>query len=220
MNFVDKLNENSKTIIENYTNQPFLKELSEGTLSEDKFRFYMVQDYLYLLEYAKIFAFGIIKSHDEKIMRMFANMVQGTLDTEMKTHKSYMKRIGITNEEIKESKIAFANQSYTSYMLDVANKGDSLDILVAVLSCSLTYAIIGKKISEVDGILKHSLFGDWVLSYASKEYMESVESMIDLINDLAINISKEREEYLINVYNNCCIYERDFWDMAYEMKLY
>lgn len=218
MKFTDKLNENAKEIIDNYTNQPFLQEISNGTLSEDKFKFYMIQDYLYLLEYAKVFALGVVKSRDESVMRMFANMVQGTLDSEMKIHKGYMKRLGITDEEVKSTKTAFINQSYTSYMLDVANRGDVLDVLVAVLSCTWTYGIIGEKVSKIDGTLNHDMFGEWVKGYSSKEYMDCVTNMINLVDDMSENISKEREEYLINVYTNCCKHERDFWTMSYEKR--
>ena len=72
----------------------FVKELGEGTLREDRFRFYMVQDYRYLLQYAKVFAMGVVKTEDEALMTRFSYMVHDTLDGEMNIHKAYMSRLG------------------------------------------------------------------------------------------------------------------------------
>ena len=137
----------------------------------------------------------------------------------MNLHKDYMARLGITKEEVATTKTAFANQSYTSYMLDVAQRGDVLDVLVAVLSCAWSYEMIGVEISKVEGILVHPLYGEWVAGYSSEGYHQSVEEIKELVNEMAVGLSPIREDYLTQVYVNCCKYERDFWDMAYTLDL-
>ncbi|WP_304508731.1 thiaminase II [Anaerotignum sp.] len=219
MSLTDRLYEEVKDIWEGYLNQPFVKELGEGTLREDSFRFYMVQDYRYLLQYAKVFALGILKAEDEVLMRRFACMVHDTLDGEMDVHKIYMKRLGITNQEIATTKTALANQSYTSYMLDVAYKGDVLDVLVAVLSCAWSYQMIGQNLEKIPGALEHPLYGEWVAGYASAEYIRSVDEIMDAVNELGVDISVKKEDYLKEVFLNCCRYEKDFWEMAYHMDM-
>ncbi len=97
-------------------------------------------------------------------MRKFALMVK-TLDSEMAIHKKYMKRLGITQEEIENSRTALVNQSYTSYMLDVGLKGDVLDILVAVLSCAWSYQIPCK---QDRGALGNETFGEWIDGYSCR----------------------------------------------------
>ncbi|MEE0230570.1 MAG: thiaminase II, partial [Peptococcaceae bacterium] len=109
MQLTEKLFESSKAIWENYLEQPFVKELGEGTLDLEKFRYYMIQDYRYLLQYAKVFALGVVKSNNEALMRRFAAMVNDTLDGEMKIHKAYMARLGITNEEVINTPSHFIN---------------------------------------------------------------------------------------------------------------
>ena len=86
MKLTDRLFEAVKDIWEGYLEQPFVKELGNGTLDKDKFRFYMVQDYRYLLQYAKVFALGVVKSDAEELMLRFAAMVNDTLDGEMNIH--------------------------------------------------------------------------------------------------------------------------------------
>ncbi|HHX95783.1 MAG TPA: thiaminase II [Clostridia bacterium] len=219
MLLTEELYESTKEIWESYLTHPFIKGIENGSLDKEKFRFYMVQDYRYLLEYAKVFAFGVIKARDENLMRTFAGFVHSILDGEMKIHKAYMKRLGITPEEIKDAKSSLTNQAYTSYMIDVANAGDALDILVAVLSCQWSYQFIGEHVAKTEGTLDHPLFGEWVTGYSSKEFAEVTEEMIEYINILGKDISKEKIDYLKEIFINCSRFEYEFWEMAYQMRL-
>lgn len=217
MKLTDRLYAAAKEIWDDYLEQPFVKELGEGTLREDRFRFYMVQDYRYLLQYAKVFAMGVVKAEEEWLMCRFAAMVHDTLDGEMNIHKTYMSRLGITEREIAETKSSLANQSYTSYMLDAAYKGGVLEILTAVLSCAWSYQMIGENHEKIPGALEHPLYGEWVAGYSSREYRETTQEIIDLVNELGKDVSPQREEVLKEIFVNCSRYEKDFWDMAYDM---
>lgn len=215
MSLTDRLYAEAKPIWNGYLTQPFVKELGEGTLREDRFRFYMIQDYRYLLQYAKVFAMGIVKTEDEGLMTRFSRMVHETLDGEMNIHKAYMSRLGITEKEIATTKSTLANQSYTSYMLDEAYKGGSLEILVAVLSCAWSYQMIGVHHKKIPGALEHPLYGEWVRGYCSEEYCTGTQEIIDLVNELGQDISAAREAHLKEIFVNCSRYEALFWDMAY-----
>lgn len=217
MQLTEKLFESSKAIWENYLEQPFVKELGEGTLDLEKFRYYMIQDYRYLLQYAKVFALGVVKSNDEALMRRFAAMVNDTLDGEMKIHKAYMARLGITNEEVMNTPSHFINSAYTSYMLDEAFRGDVLEVITAVLSCAWSYQFIAAHLNEIPGAAEHPTFGEWVQGYTSEEYCRATQDIIDVVNELGEKLSAEDEAHIIEIFVNCSIHEKHFWDMAYSM---
>lgn len=219
MKLSERLFKTTEDLWKSYLEHPFVKGIADGSLDIDKFRFYMIQDYRYLLEYSKVFALGIVKSGREDIMRRFALMVKETLDGEMVIHKKYMARLGITPKEVEEAKTSLLNQSYTSYMLDVAFKGGELDILVAVLSCAWSYQYIGEHHAKVPGALENETFGEWVEGYSSKEYVESTQDIINLVDELGENISEEKALYLEEVFKNCGRYEYGFWDMAYNKEM-
>lgn len=219
LKLADRLYKSVEDIWNSYLEHPFVKGLADGTLDIEKFKFYMVQDYRYLLEYAKVFSLGVVKSRDEELMRKFALMVKETLDGEMDIHKSYMKRLGITHEEVENSKTSLMNQSYTSYMLDVAFKGDALDILVAVLSCAWSYQVIGENHIKVPGAIENETFGEWIEGYTSDDYKANTQEIIDLVNKLGENITEEKEAYLKEVFVNCSRFEYAFWDMSYNMEI-
>lgn len=219
MQLTERLFESVKDIWAGYLEQPFVKELGNGTLDEKKFRFYMVQDYRYLLQYAKVFALGVVKSDDEVMMHRFAAMVNDTLDGEMKIHKAYMSRLGITNEEISSTPSSLVNSAYTSYMLDEAFRGGAMEIIIAVLSCAWSYAYIGEQLNKIPGAAEHPLFGEWVQGYVSEEYRRSTQDIMDVVNELGENISAEEEKKITEIFVKCSRYEKRFWDMAYSMEM-
>lgn len=219
MTLSDHLHEGAKDVWEGFLQQDFVRELGEGTLSVDRFRFYMIQDYRYLLEYVKVFACGIMKAKDEEMMHDFTLMLYNTLHDEMKVHKAYMKRLGISEDEVANAKTALANASYTSYMLDVAQRGDVLDVLVAVLSCAWSYEMIGQHHKDIPGALEHPFFGDWVTGYCSDEYRGEVTRILENVNRLGEGISETRKEELCDVFRKCCLYERGFWELSYDMEM-
>ena len=130
---------------------------------------------------------------------------------------SDLSRLGITEEEVATTKSTLANQSYTSYMLDEAYKGGPLEILVAVLPCAWSYQMIGEHHKTIPGALEHPLYGEWVQGYSSKEYCDTTQEIIDLVNALGKDVTPEREEHLKEIFVNCSRYEAYFWDMAYAM---
>ena len=83
---------------------PFIVDMGKGTLDLDKFRFYMIQDYLYLIDYAKLFALGAVKASDLKTMGIFASLLDSTLNEEMSLHRTYAARFGISEAELEAAK--------------------------------------------------------------------------------------------------------------------
>ena len=71
---------------DDYYTHPFVSGIKEGTLDKEKFRYYILQDYLYLIDYARVFALGAAKSPDVETMTMFAHELTDTLDNEMDIH--------------------------------------------------------------------------------------------------------------------------------------
>ena len=119
---------------------PFVTGLGDGSLPVEKFRYFMLQDYLYLLDYARVFALGVVKARDPELMRAFAANVDATLNGETNLHRAYMKRLGITEDQVLSVQPALDNLSYTNYMLSVAHTGTTAEIVAAILACSWSYA--------------------------------------------------------------------------------
>ena len=197
---------------------PFVTGIGDGTLDMEKFRYFMLQDYLYLFDYARVFALGVVKARDPELMRVFAANVDAIMGGEMKIHRAYMKRLDITEEQVFSIKPALANLSYTNYMLSVAQTGGPMEIVASILACSWSYAEIGQALAAIPGAAEHPFYGEWIRGYASEEYAATNQALIELMDSLAADAGEEQLAYLTDVFVNCSRYELGFWDMAWDVQ--
>lgn len=214
-----RLRDAAEPIWEACLKHPFVTGIGDGTLAVEKFQYFMLQDYLYLFEYARVFALGVVKARNPELMRTFAANVDAILDGEMKIHKAYMKRLGISEEQVFAVKPALDNLSYTNYMLSVANSGTPVEIVAAILACSWSYAEIGQALAAVPGAAEHPFYGEWIRGYASEEYAATNQALIELMNSLAEDATEEQIAYLTEIFVNCSRYELGFWDMSWGMRI-
>ena len=214
-----RLHDAAASIWEACRKHPFVTGIGDGTLAVEKFQHFMLQDYLYLFDYARVFALGVVKARDPELMRTFAANVDAILDGEMKIHRAYMKRLGIIEEQVFAVKPALDNLSYTNYMLSVASSGGPMEIVASILACSWSYAEIGQALATIPDALEHPFYGEWIQGYSSEEYAATNQALVELMDSLAANATEEQIAYLTEVFVNCSRYELGFWDMSWEMRI-
>lgn len=208
-----------KDIWDSYNEHPFVKGIAEGSLHIDKFRFYMVQDYLYLMQYSKVFGLGVVKAETEEDMRVFAGLVHSTLNCETATHRAYLKRLGITENDMKIAKPSLITESYTNYMMAVAFREGIAEVATTVLACAWSYKMIGDFMETVEGSKEHEFYGEWVKSYTSKQYRDDNDVIIELVDRLAENYTEAQIQNLEKIILDCSRYEYMFWDMAWSKEM-
>lgn len=213
-----RLHEAARSIWDQCLVHPFVTGIGDGTLPVEKFQYFMLQDYLYLFDYARVFALGVVKARDPDLMRTFAANVDAILGGEMKIHRSYMARLGITEEQVFAVKPALDNISYTHYMLAVADAGGPMEIVTAILACSWSYAEIGQALANIPGAAEHPFYGEWIQGYASEDYAATNQALIELMDRLTEGISAEQLDHLTRIFVNCSRYELGFWEMSWEMR--
>lgn len=215
----ERLFEAVKDIWNSYNTHPFVSGIGNGSLDKEKFKFYMVQDYLYLLDYSKVFALGIIKAKKEEHMRMFADLVSSTLNVEMNTHKQYMQRLGITENDVKTSKASLITESYTKYMLAIGSNEGIAEVATAVMACSWSYKLIADYLEKINGSKYHEFYGEWICSYASDEFRNGNEVIMKLVDDLTVDYTEEQLVNLEDIIINCSRFEYKFWDMSWNKEM-
>lgn len=219
MTVVQRLLEAAKPIWDAYNSHPFVKGIEKGTLDKEKFRYYILQDYLYLEEYAKVFAIGVAKATSLDTIRLFAGYINVLTDGEMDIHRGYMGTLGITQEELDNMPRSLDNLSYTSYMLRVAYEETEVEILAAILSCAYSYEVIAKRIVENNPeSIHHPFYGEWVQGYASAEYAHENEALMKHLDDLTANYTEKQIKHLEDIFVACSRYEDMFWEMSWTMR--
>lgn len=219
--FSDRLFNTAEPIWSACLHHPFVQGIADGTLEPEKFKHYLKQDYLYLIEYCKIFAIGAAKSRDLDTMGMFANLLHGTLHVEMDLHRAYAAEFGLTPAELEQTPASAAMTSYTSYMLNVAQAGGVENTAAAVLACAWSYHYIGQQLAaQHPESLQHPLYGKWVQMYNSPEFTALAESCMALINKLTTGKPEHELQALEDIVVKTSYFETLFWDMADTMEMW
>ncbi|GEN47074.1 thiaminase II [Alkalibacillus haloalkaliphilus] len=212
--FTDRLWKRVEPIWNSYLEHPFVKGLGEGLLEQEKFKHWLKQDYVYLVEYSRLMALGSAKSNDLKTMTTFANLLHGTLNMEMDLHRQYASKFGITAEELEKTDAASTTTAYTSYMLNVSQRGGVENVVASVLACAWSYNFIGKEIATWSGAKDHEFYGHWVEMYSSDEFTELAEDCKKLMNELAAGKPERELVELEEIVVKTSLLEYMFWDMA------
>ncbi|MCM3771577.1 thiaminase II [Priestia aryabhattai] len=214
MKFSERLYEKLQPIWRQNHNHPFVQGMGDGTLEKEKFRFYMIQDYLYLIDYAKLFAIGAMKATDVQTMGEFATLLDSTLNEEMSLHREYAKKFEISEKELEKAQPSPTTLAYTHYMLHVGQSGTLAELVAALLPCMWSYWEIGKELSEKSGA-NNEFYREWIEMYSSEEFGALATWCINLFDSLTEDKSEAELEKLEETFLNTTRFEYMFWDMAY-----
>lgn len=214
-----KLLDAAKEIWDSYYTHPFVAGIADGSLDKEKFRYYIMQDYLYLQDYAKAFAIGIAKAKSVETLQIFSGYIALLTGGEMNIHHGYMGKFGITQAELDAMPRALDNLSYTSYMLRVAYEEGEAEILAAILSCAYSYECIAKRmVQQTPDCVHDPFYGDWIAGYASDAYAEGNVVLIDTLNRLTANYTAAQIRHLAEIFVACSRYEYLFWDFSWHQR--
>src|SRR5258707_3550942 len=80
-----------------YTRHEFVRLLAHGDLPEPAFRRYLVQDYLFLLHFARAWGLAIYKSETLAEMRRAQSLVAATLEVEIGLYIGCCRGLGLSD---------------------------------------------------------------------------------------------------------------------------
>ncbi|MCW2307434.1 thiaminase II [Rhodobium gokarnense] len=204
-----------------YTDHEFVRQMGDGSLSQDAFRHYLVQDYLFLIHFARAYALAVYKGRNLADMRAAAAGISAILDVEMNLHLKLCGEWGLAPEEIEAAPEARATMAYTRFVLDTGLRGDLLDLHVALAPCIIGYAEIGAALAEVPGALEEANpYSVWIREYAGTEYQEIAEAARANLDRLAADsLTEARFPKLSVIFDQATRLEADFWQMGLERAL-
>lgn len=164
---------------------PFVQEVQTGKLPLEKFKRYMIQDSIYLKNYARIYGKAIFHAATLREIQLYYSMLNFVNDTESEVRLDYLKQFCITDDDIELIAPLPENQNYIDFMFEIASHGKNEEILMAVLPCMLSYSYIFRKLASVP-TSRESRYWDFIKDYADEQYAESCKewSLLQSINVL------------------------------------
>jgi thiaminase (transcriptional activator TenA) len=193
-----------------------LRGLTDGTLTEERFRFYIVQDALYLREYARALSLAGIRSSDESVLVMFNEHSAGAITVERSLHEGFLKDLGITQEEAQATERSPTTLAYTSFLLRTATLDDYPEVLGAVLPCYWIYWEVGKALLERGS--PNPMYQKWIDTYGGEEFGSLVEAVLDLTNETCKDLNPAQKARVREAFVVTSRYEWMFWDAAWKLE--
>lgn len=218
MEFVQEMTNSVMDIWNAYLEHPFIKEMAEGTLPENKMIRYIIEDSLYLREYVKVCAIGILKAKNMKQIVKFNSMIAGIVQGEYVLRDNYLTRAGIDKNAWETMPLSKENRDYANYILKIAIDDDLPELLAATLPCSLSYYYIGKQLAERDSECLKRRYGELIADLASETCWEMCELSSDFMNALCERLDENRKRRLTEIFREASNYEMGFWNMIYQDK--
>jgi thiaminase/transcriptional activator TenA len=190
--------------------------LADGTLPEPAFRHYLVQDYLFLIEFARAYALAVYKSNQLADMREAASGLSAILDVEMSLHVKLCAGWGLSPRDLEQAPSAAETLAYTRYVLDAGMRGDLLSLKVALAPCVIGYAEIATRLAETDARAPTNPYRVWIDEYAGAPYQEvAAKARAHLDRLAALYATPGREAELITIFKEATRLETDFWEMGW-----
>ena len=218
MSFADDVERRAEPIRRAILDHPFVAGIGDGTLDVEKFKFYVRQDYVYLVDYSRVLALASARSPDLETMGRFARLLHETLSSEMELHRSYCSRFGITTGELENTTSAPTTLAYTNYLLNVAYRGSYPELVACFLPCQWGYWEIGEHLARKGEPEGAPLYCEWIRMYASEEYRSLADWARSLANRTAQEASPAEVGRMEEAYLTSLRYEYLFWNMAYNME--
>ena len=171
MRFFEKLKTHAAEEWRAYTQHPFTDGLADGSLSEASFKDYLIQDYLFLIEFARAYALAAYKAPDLTNMRDAASGLSAILDVEMDLHVKLSGGWGLSPSDLEQTPAGAETLAYTRYVLDTGMRGDLLALKVALSPCVIGYAEIASRLAIYPGALAEwNPYSVWIAEYSGEAY--------------------------------------------------
>ena len=218
MRLTEQLRQQAATIREQVFQHPFVTGIGDGTLPLAAFRYYMCQDYVFLVDYCRVLALAVAKANDLAVMGRFAALLHATLNTEMALHRDFAAQFGMSIAELEATQAAPGTRSYTQHLLTTAYAGSLSEITAALLPCMWDYSDIGQRLEAQGMPASQPLYAEWIRTYAAPEFGDLVTWLRNLLDDLACQAVPAEQTRLARLFMDSCRYEYLFWDMAYRQE--
>ena len=196
---------------------PFVRGIQDGTLLLGCFKEYMIQDSIYLKNYARILGKAIYHAATLKDIQVYYSMLDFVTDKESLVRLNYLKQFGLTDDDIEFITPLPENRNYIDFLFEVAERGNEREILMAVLPCMLSYSYIFRNIADSPKA-KRSRYWDFIQDYADDLYANNCKEWCDFADRKCKNLDGTEKEQLCGKFQKASLLELDFWNMTYRRR--
>ncbi len=201
-----------------------MRGIGDGTLPLDRFRHFVRQDHVYLVDYGRLLALGCARAPELATMRRFAELTQAILVTEMDLHRAFAAEWGIEAAALEAEPPTATTRAYTDFLLRTAALGDFADLVAALLPCMWGYAEVGARLAAAQPAPPASPtasanpYARWIATYADPEFQALATWCRELMDRLGAAADAPARARLHDVFAHSSRHELAFWDASWRLE--
>lgn len=214
MSLSDELRREAAPVWEAQHAHPFVRGIADGTLPEDRFRFYVRQDHRFLIDYGRLLALAAARAPRLDWMRRFASLAQSVLEDEMDLHRELAASWGIDEAALEGERPAPATAAYCDFLLRTAALGDFAELVAALLPCMWGYAEVGQRLAGGPRPA-HEGYAAWIDLYAGEEFGRLAAWCREVVDEVGATVTGDGIARMHAAFRASSEHELAFWESAW-----
>ncbi len=215
--FTERLRREAEPLWTAQFEHPFIRGIANGTLDPERFRHYIRQDYLFLIEYGRLLALTSARAPTLELQTRAAELTLDVLKSEMDLHRAFAAEWGVSTEELEAETMAPTTRAYTDFLLRTASLGDFAELMAALLPCMWGYSDLGRRLAE-DNPADEPRYARWIEMYSSDEFAELANWCREVTDQVAEDVGNQGQELMLSAFLESSRYEGAFWEMAWRLE--
>src|SRR6266511_1576495 len=210
--FADSLCTAARPQLELQLAHPVVRGIGAGTLDEGRFRRWLAQDYLFLLDYVRLFALAAARAPDGETLGRLVDLAHATFHDELSLHRAYAARFGLTETALERTAKSRACAAYTDFLLRTAALASFAEMVAALLPCMWGYSELGRAMAA-RGLPAEPRYRQWIETYADPGFAELAGWCADLLDQAAEGLGRVHLEACERAFVTALEHELAFWDV-------
>ncbi|MGH3320256.1 MAG: TenA family protein [Streptosporangiaceae bacterium] len=200
MTLSERLRREGRPLIDRQLAHPTVAGIARGDLPDEVFRSWLEQDYLYLLDYVRVFSRLAWQAPDGHLGDL-VDLAYSTFHDELSLHRSLAGEFGA---ELEGATSGPACVAYTRFLLDASARYE--DGLAALYPCMWGYSTLGRVLAERPPPERR--YRRWVETYADPEFALLADRCGRMLDEAAPDPERAEELFIEGMRH-----ELAFWDV-------
>lgn len=210
--FSGRLLDLGRPYVERQLDHPTVRGIADGTLDESRFRAWLAQDYLFLLDYVRLFALAAARAPDGETLGRLVDLAHSTLHEELSLHRAYAAGFGLSEADLEATVKSRTCAAYTDFLLRTAATGEFAEIVAALLPCMWGYSELGRAMAA-RGLPAEPRYRRWIETYADPGFAELASWCAGLLDRATEGLGRARLDACERAFVTALEHELAFWEV-------
>jgi len=211
--FTDWLRESAK---ENWTaaiDHRFCDEIAAGSLSDEAFRTYLIQDYAFIETLVTVIGFAVARAPDMAAKKRWTGFLGVLTSDENDYFMRAFEAVGVSESDYTSATMSATTLKLRDVMLDAANAGSYAEVLAVIVPAEWTYLTWAS--ARNGSTPSQPRYAEWIELHAIPEFAEFVDWTRRELDTLGPALDAMTRASVERRFNDVMALEVAFFDQAY-----